>query len=368
MSNSSERRWTGRWYESGDEHAILGLRNRVYITKNLERARIETWYWQFRDNPAGAGIIRLAVDGDIMAGQYAVIPTRFSVRGVETPAALSCDTMVSPDYQRQGIFTTLAKDVYDRTEDMGIHLVWGFPNENSHHGFTTKLQWFDIAGLPTYVRPLRLAPPFQYVLKNRAAGAVAGALASLAQPFLFAVKKKAPDTRGGLSIGKVARADAGFDELWQRNKDRFGVMQVRDAAYLNWRYFGQEPDISYDLFAVRRDGALIGFIVLRRNIFFGVSTGVVADLFPADMPADVLDFALDYVASHSLNNGCALMVMLCTALPRDAYRRNHFFKVPDKISPKTFHFGARCEGPAELAVTARDFSNWYLTWGDTDLI
>jgi GNAT superfamily N-acetyltransferase len=362
-----DSKWRPKWYEAGDESGILDLRNKVFVTKNVERARMETWLWQFRDNPAGPGIIRFAMDDKVFAGQYAVIPTRFCIRGKETPAALSCDTMVNPDYQRLGIFTALARDVYRKALEMGIELVWGFPNENSHHGFKKNLQWFDIATLPTYVRPLRFTPLLQYFLKNRFAGSLAGTAAAMLQPFMFPVQKVVHDTTGDLKIEKVLHADAAFNGLWNANKAKYPILQVRDAAYVNWRYFGLEPDM-YEVFVLRRGGAMEGFIVMRRAQFFGVDTAVVADIFPADLPAGDFSFAMEFCASHSLRNGCALMVFLCTALADERYRQCRFMRVPQRFEPKQFNFGARCEANPDLAKLAHDISNWYITFGDTDLV
>ena len=41
---------------------------------------------------------------------------------------MSCDPMTHPDYQKQGIFVTLARDLYaDLTARHGVTTVWGFP-------------------------------------------------------------------------------------------------------------------------------------------------------------------------------------------------------------------------------------------------
>jgi len=362
-----DRKWRGRWYEPGDEREILDLRGRVFVTKNIERANLETWRWQFNDNPAGKGIIRIAADGEEFAGQYAVMPTRFCIMGKEKTMALSCDTMVDPGYQRQGIFTDLAKDVYERAEADGIIAVWGFPNENSHHGFIKCLDWFDIAELPIYVRPLKAAPLAKMALKNKALGRLAGVAAGMLQPLFFSTPGDAGAEMKTLRIQREQSANSDYDELWERNKYKYKIIQIRDSMYLNWRYFCLAPD-AYDLFSIRKSGALKGFIVLRRTEFFGVETGVLTEIFPADMTEESLVFAMDFIASYCLGKSCALLVSLCSQLKTQEYRKMDFIRIPKKFEPKKFNFGARCERDPELKALMRDLNNWYVTYGDTDLI
>src|SRR5262249_32422960 len=73
----AERLWSTRSYVPADVDGILGLRRVVFGDLDRVRLRPEIWRWQFIDNPAGAGWVRLAVHDDTIVGQYAAIPTRF---------------------------------------------------------------------------------------------------------------------------------------------------------------------------------------------------------------------------------------------------------------------------------------------------
>ena len=110
-----ERLWKTRSYVPGDVDGILALRRAVFGDLDRVRLKPEIWRWQFVDNPAGAGYVRLAERDGAIVGQYAAIPTRFRLNtgvGEERTFAMSCDTMTHPDYQRQGMFVTLAQELY----------------------------------------------------------------------------------------------------------------------------------------------------------------------------------------------------------------------------------------------------------------
>ena len=71
---------------------------------------------------------------------YGVIPCLVQWEGKVILAAQSSDTMTHPNFQRQGLFHTLAMKTYALAKENGIQFIFGFPNQNSYPGFV-KLQW-----------------------------------------------------------------------------------------------------------------------------------------------------------------------------------------------------------------------------------
>lgn len=70
---------------------------------------------------------------------YGVIPTFLSIGQQKILAAQSCDTMTHPAHQKKGLFVKLAKQTIELARQEGIHLVFGFPNQNSYPGFIKHL-------------------------------------------------------------------------------------------------------------------------------------------------------------------------------------------------------------------------------------
>lgn len=70
---------------------------------------------------------------------YGVVPTILSIRQQKVLAAQSCDTMTHPAHQKKGLFVKLARQSFELAKQEGIHLVFGFPNQNSYPGFIKHL-------------------------------------------------------------------------------------------------------------------------------------------------------------------------------------------------------------------------------------
>src|ERR1700748_1364727 len=87
---------------------------------------------------------------------YGVLPC--FIRNIDTLylAAQSADTMTHPKYQFKGLFVQLANLTFDLCMEEGISLVFGFPNQNSLHGFLVRLKWSMTETLDYYTIPTGL--------------------------------------------------------------------------------------------------------------------------------------------------------------------------------------------------------------------
>jgi len=219
------------FYKTGDEIHILDLFRKSF-GRDLDK---RLWFWRFRDNPAGAGVINLAWDGDLLVAHYAITPVISRIHGCDLLTGLSGTTITHPDYRGRGLFPKLARSTYDYMLQLGIGMVWGFPNALSHVGFVRNLNWMDIYEVPT----LRL---------------------SLTKHFSLPVPSE--------NVVKLDRFDDRFDCLWEQVENEFQIITKRDLKYLRWRYI-QNPSVQYRILAYEDQGNLLGYAVFKqyRNEF-----------------------------------------------------------------------------------------------------
>lgn len=351
------RNWHIRPYRNGDEKQILKLRRVVFGDLDPVRLKESTWQWQFQNNPSGKAICFVAESNGKIVGQYVTIPTRFSIQGKETLLAFSCDTMIHPGHRRQGMFSALARELYDSLETYPeINLVWGFPNDQSQPGFTGKLDWRMLPTISLMVMPIK---PL---------GMVLGSI-----PFINRPSMAAPDLNAdvsfstkiqGLHISPIEKFDEAFDTLWQEHSTIAPVVQVRDRRYLHWRYLSL-PEFGYRPFAVVRDGGLLGYLVIRMMVLKGQKFGVLVDLFPFPLESfsvlrEIFSFAKRYVKAH----GGDFLTCLLPPKQTGILRKAGFRRVPEVINPKTWRLGYRFAGGG----LSRKLDDWHVTYGDTDVV
>lgn len=118
--------------------------------KCFNRSMDEKYFkWRYIDNTNQDLLVYVALENEKVIANYSVFPCNLC-RGDEIKkAALSMTTMTHPDYTGRGIFVKLAENLYNEMIKRGYDVVFGFPNNNSHRTFISKLKWKDIYEIPT---------------------------------------------------------------------------------------------------------------------------------------------------------------------------------------------------------------------------
>ncbi|MDD3653281.1 MAG: GNAT family N-acetyltransferase [Desulfotomaculaceae bacterium] len=313
-------------YRPDDEHEIIKLFKLVY-GRDMS---MNYWRWRFVDNPAGRHMIDLCWDGPILAGHYAVSPVIMSIRGKEYLTALSMTTMTHPDYRNKGIFTALAQSLYRRLQDQGVVMVWGFPNNNSYHGFMNKLSWFPLTQVP------KLATS-DFRFPNMVAG------------------------HRNTEIIEVKKIDERFDQLWQ-SLDRSGVnMVVRSSKYLQWRYM-DNPVNQYQVFALPGFDKIKGYTAVKLYSRNDGISGEILDLLATDK-----DTARSLI-SHAVINLAIQGADRINLWMNPAARHYEVIKEFGFGSTKELtHLGAMSNDPQIVPELISDYDRWYVTMGDSDV-
>jgi hypothetical protein len=305
------------------------------------------------------------VDGTIV-GHYAVIPVHMQVRGEPVAATLSLDTMAHPKYQRQGMLTTLAGELYAELGRTGFPITYGFPNDKSIGLLTNKLQWTYVCSLPVYVKPLRPSVIVDRIISGRPLAAVVKPFGNLAAR-IASPPVVMPD-RGRAKVHWLEQFDARADDLWQMVCDRRRVALTRSAAFLNWRYF-RNPRRGYRAVAFEEKEQLAAYAVVRCMEQSGLRGGMITDLVghPGrdDALQAVLAAAVEYFAGEKMHLSACLIHgdRRVTQL----LKRNGFLPVPKRMF-KEWYFCVRVNNDSMIPDLVNDPGSWYVTFGDTDVV
>jgi hypothetical protein len=101
-------------------------------------------HFQRKYDTCYAGIENVGFMAYDVAGEpvafYGVIPCHIKQGDHIVLAAQSADTMTHQDHRNKGLFINLARSTFELCRDVGIKIVFGFPNQNSHRGLV-KLGW-----------------------------------------------------------------------------------------------------------------------------------------------------------------------------------------------------------------------------------
>jgi GNAT superfamily N-acetyltransferase len=242
--------------------ALVSLLERVGTTQLSD----EEFAWWFDRNPAGEGIVSLAVDGDDVVGVAAMSFFRTVLGGEVTRLAIPVNVATDARFRGQGVFSTLERENETAAAQAGCPLTVTFPNARSYPIFVNRLDWVDLRRLRLWARPLRASGVARYLLGRP------GERGRL--------RDRGPLRQGKrLEIRRVQRFGEELDRLGSRAAGGYGNHFVRDSGYFNWRYLDSPRD--YRCFGAYREGELVGAAVVGHTFKHGISAGFLADLVTA---------------------------------------------------------------------------------------
>ncbi len=217
--------------------------------------------WKYVNLPGGPARGLVALSGSDVAGAYSVIPMRFLLNGRVTLGACSFDTMISPQYQRRGLFIKLASELYRALGKDGFNLVYGFPNKNSFHGLTQHLGWKRINSYHTYIILTSVDKRFMgNNLKRLPHYAVGKSLAAIHAAIVHICGLSVRD----VSAIHVHKYDEELHNIWiKSDKTQWPYCLIRDGDFLKWRFFDNPEHEYHTLLTVSKKHGPIGYAVFK---------------------------------------------------------------------------------------------------------
>jgi hypothetical protein len=323
--------------------------------------------WQYNENPAGSPIMYTAHEEQSKdyIGQYLVIPAEYIIDGAETRGTLSLNTLTREDFRGRGLFTQMANKTYAdcATEDLAFTI--GFPNPNSYPGFINKLGFKSPGEVPLYLLPLR---PITLVWNRLFPSGVKHGQ----ELFLGNNAVIMPDnTDETISLFNPETDADLYNAFWEEYKNTYSALTSRTIDYLKWRYC-YIPRRNYVLLKCVVAGKMQGYIVLRAKSIFGIKNGLIIDFCvlnnkeAAKTSSALLRAAMGLFRAHKIALvGC---LMQDHANEAKCLKKHWFFKAPKKLVPQPIPFIVRVNKDFIGAATIQQFNNWFLTFGDYDVM
>jgi hypothetical protein len=324
-----------RTYNSGDENIILETFNHVFKTQRT----MEHWKWKYLNNPYGQTWISTIWYQDKVVAQYAGYPVYLYVQGKKQLSCQAADAFTVSSYRKVGHgATSLMSRAFHHYEQMFCETQTAFG-----YGFNVnkiqrlgKMFWQHTVPAPVYQRTLGEFQISQY-RKIRT---------------WFSRLK-------GYNVIKTTQANEWADQVFEKVKDDYGWLLIREQKYLKWRY-EQHPDFKHDFFVVYFWGKPVGWIVGRLDN----QRWLLGDaLFEPKYAYIALQLALnklfnEYPQIQQIDSWCSEVPLWWNELlDKLGFIKQRQFQNLDLV----VRFYLSKITPEELA------QKFYFTWGDSDL-
>ncbi|PKM87472.1 MAG: hypothetical protein CVU87_09530 [Firmicutes bacterium HGW-Firmicutes-12] len=325
--------------------------------------------WEYSKNPHGNVIGNVARNsaGELVA-QYLIMPKDVWYNGRVYKGSHSLNTLTHPDYNGQGIFTSLARKTYQDGIKQGVIFTYATPNPNSYYGFSKKLEFVSLGNLDFFIKPVKLFSFFHSKFRSRT---LAETLATLCSPvkFLFRQRIRVNNT---IEVREISSFDFDYETFWNRYKNNHVIIGDRSSKLMNWRYF-QSKQREYRVFMAYQDKLVVGCVVIRITTIKGLRVGLVIDLM-IDRTKEGQEASYQllkivekiFEQEEVLLAGCLLKKNTNEAI---ALKMMGYRKCPRYFLPQPF--------PVLVKIHAEQFQNnlkelynwdnWFFTLGDYDI-
>ena len=305
-----------------DDRRLAALFNDCFGTTRA----LEHWAWKYSNNPGKFSTQSVAVLNARPVSHYGGYGLRYTRDGAALKAAHAGDVMSSPEVRGRGL-------------KAGSTIVQTF----LHFWLRCCEQADFLYGFNTHVarRIGETYMGFQY-----------------ANPVpLHTLDRKSCKTEGnhGYEVMHLRHARAECDQLFWDVASHYGLIQVRDAAYLRWRYL-RHPEYTYRLWAAYQEDALVGWICVRID---GDGSMLLGDTLIDPRHTDAFPALCQRAFRENPNAGS----IKAWFSPSPAWWQEilrdsgwHRGTEPNHLAPAV-----------DMRKPVEWFDDWYYTWGDSDL-
>lgn len=359
VSQLMSEKWVIRLYKEGEEKSL----NDFFCFVFQKQRSLRQWHWEFLENPATANLAKPIIvvaetEGEII-GHASVVPVFLKYKNNTFLVALGADASVRPAFRELKLLVDLVEYAKRVAMKEGAILQFGFP---TYYYPVVKrlLRYKDLCSLPILFRRLnwRLALQTRFPRLPTVFIRSIARLSNRCYSMLLALKHGSRESE--VVVREVPYFDHRIDSLWDKAKERYEIMLVRNQQFLNWRY-AYKPEDPHTILIAEQGHDILGYIVLNVKRLQDATVGFVMDFLALEGSIDALlvKAALRYLLSQEVDYA------LCRVLREDpvsaTLRRYGFWERPE-FPPMHGLYHLFSAGVDETFL--QDPKNWHLTYGD----
>ena len=336
--------------------------------------------WEWINTWDGQGGIWLVFDNernteDQLIAQYSLIPTPLSFFGKKYIAGKTENCMSHPDIRGKGIYFPHEKKYFEIAKNRFKvfftttgNIAKGVPGRiREKLGYRAFDDWVSYRVLiKSQFPPDSLIPMFpSFIKKNQMLGRIFAyffsiLLRGIPQPPKFTLTNQ---------IKIFNDMDVSFsqiEDLWKRNKSRYGITVDRSALYLNWR-LKDNPYHNHTFLCHYENDRLLGYAVLVSEL----NTFLIIDIFADGKNKHIFRNLLNSVREYAFQKG--IIQVKCNTIKRSKFlvsvlKSAGFFNMGDLLNE---YCRKKPTKPKQLFIYISDETdikgnpwnneNWYVT-------
>lgn len=348
---------TFRIFQPSDREKIYKLWVVQFKPDHIEK-RKNIFPWLVEGNPYSMGKCspyHIVECNNEVVGYYGKMPLKFMVKGKIIDAFFSHDLLLHLRYWGKGVADKLVMELAAGSDSLIAAIGMGQSNYKLHK----RCGWLDINGCYLYLNIYNIEWYLKKKLKNEL---IAKVLSYLLNGTLKMYRLSSMLHPVKTFQKEVSQSfDARFDAFAERVSKHFGVIVLRSAMYLTWKYL-QKPNLRYWIVSALQEGQIVGYVVFRLKRANQTKVGIIVDILADPRQIEVFRFLLLEAVKYLRGEKVDYITCLVT-YPAflKVMRECGFIRAPHCEAFMSMNW-EKCFSKEY----AEKIENWYLTLGDSD--
>lgn len=287
-------------FESFKEISVHAFGPGTNLSKEMHR-------WLLDENPYNkdGNMMYVLKEGNKIIGADGLFPVELYVGGKVILAAHSIKSMTHPEYQRQGIFRKMTENSLQKAKEFGVDLVFGLANDQSYRAYQ-NFGWPTVFEKEVYVKPIRVTKMLHRRLKVMALAKLLNSGYQLYSGIKNKLYKNYIDK--DIKIQQLEQVPASVQQCWDKYKEKFYALTVRDYKYLDYRY-NKRPDVKYKTILATKGEEVVGFVIIRSSVARNTNVASIVEMFTDPDNEKFIGTLAMAAVNYSKNTGIDYMVI-----------------------------------------------------------
>jgi hypothetical protein len=321
---------------------------RRHLTALSDRHRFD---WLYVQNPCGAARAWVACNGDKgeVVGAAAAFPRKIHLAGVEMSGWVLGDFCLEEKFRSLGPAVQLQRACLEAVASP-FEFCYDFPSQ-SMLAVYKRLGVQQTGCVVRWAKPLRVEQKLEPIIRSRKIAKTLGLIGNA-----VLVRRGYKGEKNGCEVTlHTGPCGEEFSVLDRTLAVGPGVRLARTAEYLNWRYLAH-PSQAHEILTVRREGILVGYVVLISD----PNIASIVDILAVEEPA-IIALLLSAAVEKIRRRGAAAANLIAG----DGHPLNGIFELAGFRRREASPFVV-CTGRNPMVAETSFQRNWYLMHGDRD--
>jgi len=296
-------------------------------TKKTILSTNEYYYWKFQSS---LNLLKpfeyILLRNKKLVGYYAAIPYEYFYNNNKIISGMVCDVMVSPNFQREGLFSNLGIYSLNKMSKQGVDFTLGNPPKKFITNAHIKVGWQNFFSIPLYVKFVgsksllnKIKLSFISNIFNLFINIYNGIFKIIYKSIKFKVNVYQLDEFLALE---------GIDEFYNEFNKTNEISLIKSKNFLRWRF--SRPEKNYKFLVIFQDHKIVSYSVICSSKMSNIDIIAIVDLVSLD--EKYIYSLIDFINSDAKKNNIDLInIMLNKEYAKKYNLFNYgFFKSPYK--------------------------------------